>query len=235
MKTTAVFFYMTFVFSICISSAQGQIPILESEAILDKLRLNKGINGVETLQYSNLTGDPYLFKDFKKGKLVVLSGAKFDVTIRYDIYANEMHLQNKGEIFAIIHPEKVNRIETDSLTFIYSKLIKSQGEETTKDGSYFILQADGKCKLLIKKNMRIQDPEPPKLYQDAKPPKFVNTSDTYYLKLKDASAVRIKNEKDLFAVLGDEEKALSQFIHSNRLKIKNLEDLVKIVTYYNGL
>ena len=103
MKTTAVFFYMTFVFSICISSAQGQIPILESEAILDKLRLNKGINGVETLQYSNLSGDPYLFKDFKKGKLVVLSGAKFDVTIRYDIYANEMHLQNKGEIFAIIH------------------------------------------------------------------------------------------------------------------------------------
>ncbi len=233
MKTTAVFFCVTFVF--CISFAQGQIPILESEAILDKLRLNKGINGVETLQYSNLNGDPYIFKDFRKGKLVVLSGAKFDIAIRYDIYANEMHLQNKGEIFAIIHPEKVNRIETDSLTFIYSKFIKSPGEETTKDGSYFILQADGKCKLLIKKNMRIQDPEPPKLYQDAKPPKFVATSDTYYLKLKDASAARIKNEKDLFAVLGDQEAALDKFIRSNKLRIKNAEDLAKIVTYYNGL
>ena len=235
MKSTTTIIILAVVLSLSIYSANAQTPILESEVILDKLRLNKGINGEETLQYSNLSGDPYLFKNFKKGKLVVYSGTKYDVNIRYDIFANAMHLENKGEVFAIIHPEKVMMLETDSLNFIFSKIIQSPDEKATNDGSYFILKADGKCRMLIKKNIRIQDSEPPILIEEAKPPKFVVTNDTYYLKLKDAGAVRVKNDKDLFSVLGEQEAALTKFIRSNKLKIKNVEDLAKIVTYYNSL
>lgn len=97
------------------------------------------------------------------------------------------------------------------------------------------MKADGKCKLLVKKNIRLQESEPPKLYQDAKPPKFILTKDTYYLKLKDESAVKIRNEKELLSVLGDQKGELSKYISLNKLDIKDVEDMSRIVSYYNGL
>ena len=89
--------------------------------------------------------------------------------------------------------------------------------------------------LLIKKNIRVQDAEPAKLYQEAKPPKFVATADTYYLKPEGKSAVRIKNKKDLLTVLADKSDALDSYISSNKLGVKEIEDLAKIVAYYNSL
>jgi hypothetical protein len=219
-----------------ISIVQSQIPVSGSDMLLDKLRLNKGINGVEPTLYANINGDPFIFKDFAKGKLIVVnSDEKFDVLIRYDTYANEMHFKVKNEIYAIIHPEKVKAIETDSLKFIYSKFSKSPGEESAKDGSYFIVKADGKCKLLIKKSVRIQDAEPTKLYVEAKPAKFIPLKDAYYLKLKDENSIKIRNEKELLTLLADQNQALAIFIKSNKLDVKNIEDLTRIIAYYNQL
>lgn len=235
MKLFKAFIATFFLLSLNICNIQAQMVVVGSESILDRLRLNKGINGVETALYSNINGDPYIFKGFQKGTLTVNSGEKFEVNLRYDIYANEMHLKDKNEIYAIIHPEKVKLIEIDSLRFIYCGDIKSSEEETPKEGLYFILKTDGRCKLLVKKNIRVQDAEPPKLYQEAKPAKFILTNDTYFLKLEDKSAVKIKNKKELLSVLNDQKEALNVFMSSNKLDVKTVKDLIKIVTFYNGL
>jgi len=215
--------------------AKSQIPVAGSETLLDKLRLNKATNGDVTTLYADVNGNPYLFKDFKKGQLIVNSGGKFDVFVRYDMYANEMHIKNNGEVYAIIYPEKVKSIEVDSLKFIYSRYVNSSGEEPAKIGCYFIVKADGKCKLLVKKNIRIQDAEQPKLYVDAKPAKFIPSNDTYYLKPKAQNALKIRNEKDLLSSLADQKVALNKFMKSNKLRIKDIDDLIKIVNYYNSL
>jgi hypothetical protein len=220
-------------FNVQISLSHAQVPIFGSETILEKLRLNKGLAGSDGATYVDIAGDPYIFKTFTKGIMVLTDGKTFDILVRYDIYANQIHFKVKNEIFAVIHPENVALIEADSLKFIYSKYVKSSGEETSKDYSYFILKADGVCKFLIKKEMRIQDAVPPQLYQDAKPAKFILTDDSYYLKLQDKPAVRIKNEKELLLVLTARKDELTSFIHSNKLKTKDVEDLVKIVSYYN--
>lgn len=233
MNKFKLFAFVVGLFIIQFSVAYAQVPVDGSEILLDKLRLNKGINGEETTLYSNLNGDPYLFKDYEKGVLVVNSGTKFDVNVRYDIFANEIHLKDKEAEYAIIHPEKVKFIEVGGLKFIYSPYIKSATDKNTKEGGYFIVKADGACQLLIKKNLRIQDAEPAKLYQEPKPAKFIHTDDTYYVKLKDETAVRIRNEKELLDVLSDQKVALSKFIKSNRLGSKDVEDLYKIVTFYN--
>jgi len=235
MKKLGLFFFAFGLFMINSALCQSQILMVGSEDILDKMRLNKGVNGIETIPYANIKGDPYYFKDFQKGKLIVNTGQKVDVNLRYDIYANEMHINNNNEIYAIIHPEKIKLIEVDSIKFIYSDYVKSPDDKTPGKGSYFILETAGKCNLLLKKNIRIQDAEPAKLYQDAKPPKFILTTDTYYLKTGDNPAVRIKSKNDLISMLSDKKDALLRYISSEKLGTKNVEDLVKIVSYYNGL
>jgi hypothetical protein len=216
----------------------SQNVVAGSDDLLFKLRLNKGINGIENATYSSIVGNPYIFRDFRKGKLIVNSGEEFNVNIRYDIYAAEMHLKDNNQIYAIIHPETVKLIETDSLKFIYSGYVKSlkrPADNTPDESTYFIEKTDGKCKLLVMKNMRIQDSEPAKLYQDAKPAKFILTNDTYYLKLEGKNAVRIRKMSELLSLLSDHKETLKKFISSNKLGIKDLEDLVRIVSYYNNL
>jgi hypothetical protein len=218
-----------------ISSLQCQVPVLGTEKVLDKLRLNQGIAGKDNIFYDDIQGDPFLFKDFVKGILIVTDGKKFSVIVRYDIYADKIHLKDNGEIFAIIQPEKVKLIEAGDLKFIYSLYVNSPGEVNSKAGSYFILKVEGKCKLLVKKNLRIQDAELPSLYSEAKPAKFVLTDDTYYLKLGENSAAKVTNKKELLALLADKKEEISNYIDSKKLKFKDSEDLAAIISYYNGL
>lgn len=213
----------------------SQLPMVGSEQLLDKLRLNKGIKGMNDIEYSSIQGDPFLFKNFAVGSLTAINGEKFNVEVRYDMFASEMHIKNNNKILAIIHPEKVKLIEADDLKFIYSQYVKAPGEKSNGYSSYFIVNADGKCKLLVKKNMRIQDAEPPKLYQEAKPAKFVALNDLYYLKINGNDAIKIKNEKELMTVLADKANELKTFIRINHLGVSKIEDLNKIVTYYNSL
>jgi hypothetical protein len=215
---------------------QSQIEIPGTEGLLDKLRLNKGIKGEVYVGYSNITGEPYIFENFEKGILILLTGDSLKTDIRYDIYADEIQLRDQNTLFALIHPERVKKILVENTTFIYSSYVNSpEAEPSSDDSSYFLVNTDGKCVLLVKKNMRIQDAEPPKLYQDAKPAKFIPTKDTYYIKLGDKNAIYVKNENALISVFEDKKAELQGFIKQNKLKTNNISDLEKIVTYYNGL
>jgi hypothetical protein len=146
-----------------------------------------------------------------------------------------MHLNDNNQIYAIIHPEKVKLIEVEDFKFIYSKYDKGVSDKTQRDGSYFILKVDGNCQLLIKRNIRIQDAEPPKLYQDAKPAKFINLADTYYIKSQDNSAIQIKSKNVLLSVMEPQKDKVISFINSEKLGVKKVEDLEKIISFYNSL
>lgn len=235
MKNVILFLTIIFIFIIGNLTAQSQVTVTNSEDILDKLRLNKSIAGNEAASYSEINGSPFFNNDFSKGTVTIISGEKSDAYIRYDVYANEMQIKSRGDIFAIVHPEELKQIEVDGVILVYSNFNKEQNDANTKDGSYFILKADGKCQLLVKKNIRIQDPEPPKLYQDAKPAKFVPVKDTYYLKINEKPAVKIENKKDLLLVLEDQKQAIDKFVSSNKTGYKSEEDLAKVVSFYNGL
>ena len=220
---------------VSISNAQSQALVYGSDILLDKLRLNKSTEGIADTYYSDIEGDPYLYKDFQKAKLSMTSGEIYDVDIRYDIYAGELHLRVKGIIYVITNYNQFQYAEIDNNKFVYSDYKLTPGTENVSGSTYFILLTEGRCKLLAKMNIRIQDPEPPKLYQDAKPAKFILKDDTYYLKLGESSAVKIKGKKDLLEILDDQQNKLKTFIKSNKLSTSKSEDLIKIISFYNDL
>ena len=73
------------------------------------------------------------------------------------------------------------------------------------------------------------------MLKDARPAKFIHLPDTYYLKQEGKSAVRIKSLKDITAVMADRKKDIENMIRSEKLGVKEADDLVKIVTFYNNL
>jgi len=222
--------------TLSVFSANSQIIVPQSDDLLDKLRLNKSISGIRDVPYSEITGDPYMYGDFHSGEFFLSAGAKVNLDLRYDIYADQIHIRDKkNNIYALIHPDKLSLIVIDTVKFVYSPVQKSKNDKVSKEDSYFILKSDGKCKLLVKKNLRIQDAEPPKPYLNAKPAKFIQTEDTYYLKLQDKNAVRITSKKDILNVLSDKKTELSNYFKSEKPVTKSVDDLIKIVKYYNSL
>ena len=220
---------------ISVNSVRSQNVVPGSEKLLDKLRLNKVMHGIEYETYETTVGDPFLYKDFHEGEIIFKNGETFNLNLRYDIYADQVHLKDNNLIYGIIHPEALASVSIDTLKLLYCSFVKSPADQSSEAG-YFILKTDGKCKLLVRKNIRIQDAEPPKGLQEARPTRFVAVGDTYYLRQEGKSAaVRINGKKYLLTVLEDRKEEINRLIKSEKLNAKNEADLTKIVTFYNSL
>ncbi|MGE5421268.1 MAG: hypothetical protein ACM3UT_13860 [Chloroflexota bacterium] len=202
---------------------------------MNKMRMKVGGNVLDKVNYEDIKGSPYLFPDFKPATIITYSDEAVKIPVRYDLYINEMEVKNEARIYSIAQPEIIKMIITDSIKFIYSGFTNSSGRDGPVNHSYFILRSDGKCRFLIKKEIRLQDPEKPKLYQDAKPAEFIFLKDFYYFKIGENDAVRISNKSDALAVLADKESQVGIFIKQNRINMNKVEDLQKLAEYYNSL
>ncbi len=211
-------------------SQEKLMPIRGLDQMIMELNSHEALAGRADMTYANTNGSPYLFPDFHTGKFTLKSGESCDLDMRYDAYADQMHIKIKGNIFGISQPEKVATLKIDTLCFIYSPVQK----KGNKSDFWFVVKTDGKCKLLIKKRVVLKAAEPEKPYQPAVPATFVPVGDSYYMKLNDGSAVLIKNKKDILEVLADKKNKISEFINTNKTGTKP-DDLVKIVEYYNSL
>jgi hypothetical protein len=202
--------------------------------LLSRLRLNRTMTGIEKVNYSNIIGDPFLYKDFIPGSLTLKTGETLPLYLRYDIYTDEIQFRQKEEIYVLVNTESVSVVMMDTLKFIYTRYMKSPGDISSIENSWFLLKEDGKCRLLIKKNLRLQSAEDAKPYQAAKPAKFIKTNDSFYLQPEGQNAMRVTSRKDILSILSDKSSELNKFIDSARLGAKDINDLRKIVAFYNS-
>jgi hypothetical protein len=221
------------IFLSVVFSLKSQYVVQGTEDLRMKIGIYKGANVIEPLMYSSVKGDPFIFKNFRDAVITTSDGI-FNLEVRYDMYADEMHFRDKEKIFSVEQKEKIQTIKTDSLTFIYSTSVKTQGKPDI-NGAFFIVLAEGKCRLLVRKNCSLQDPEPAKLYQDAKPAEFIKHNDSFYVKKDDGAAVLVKGAADLNPIMEDQREAIMGFIKSKKTNFRKAEDLVKLIEFYNSL
>lgn len=233
MKRILPFLLAVSILQLIITNADAQKDLYPRslDLLISELNIHSALNGRTDMTYANTAGTPFFYPDFHAAVLSMKSGESFNVEMRYDSYADQMHIKLKGNIYGLSHPDKVALIKIDTLNFIYS-LIRRNGDKT--DEAYFLLAADGKCKLLVKKRAFLKPAEPEKPYQPAVPATFMPAKDTYYLKLNESDAVMVKNKSQVLSVLIDKKDEISKFISSNKLGTR-LDDLLKIVQYYNSL
>ena len=199
-----------------------------------KLRLDRNMNSMVEISYESINGDPFLYKDFVPGDLKLKTGENIPLDLRYDIYKGEIQFRQKDGIYALINRESVSEVLIDTLRFIYLANPRPAPVNGPAESSWFIVKADGKCQLLIRKNIRLQAATTEKPYQEAHPAKFIHTKDTYYLRHESKSEVKVTGKKDLLNVLSDKEDEVSEYIEINKLGVKDVYDLVKIISFYNS-
>jgi len=211
-----------------------QITIPKIEEYLDRIRLNRAMEGMGENTYKNVEGSPFMEKEFREGRIQLKDGKLFNGKLRYDMYAGEMQFLAKEIIYAIAFPEDIEYIEIENVKFIYSPYLLTPSGTNPKE-FYFIVLMDGDNKLLAKQKVLLLDAVPAKPYVDTKPAQFTKKNDSYYIKKKNLPAVKISNRKSLISILEDKEAEVLDFIKREKISHKNPEDLKKLVEHYNSL
>lgn len=212
----------------------AQITIPEIEEYLDRIRLNRAMEGMRENTYKDVEGSPFMPKEFCEGRIQLKDGKLFSGKLRYDMYASEMQFIAKGIVYVIAFPEDIEYIEIEDVKFIYTPYLLTPSGTNPKE-SYFIVLMDDDNKLLAKKEVLLLDAEPAKSYIDAKPAQFTQKKDSYYIKKNDLPAVKISSRKSLIGILEDKETEVLRFIKKEKISHNDPEDLKKLIEHYNSL
>ncbi|UBM63101.1 hypothetical protein LA303_03775 [Candidatus Sulfidibacterium hydrothermale] len=168
--------------------------------------------------------DRYLNSEWKTGSIITTQNTKLNpVKLRYNISTGQF------EIVSVVNPKVVRRINIDGKVFVYTSY-------QTKDGaikeSYFQLLSEGDTHLLLRRNV-LRKAGKKGLYGYAP---FETVHETYFIQKGNHPAVEVKrNQKSILAVLSDENKPLEAWLRQNNINFYNINDLVRVLKYYNHL
>ncbi len=221
-------------FSLIPTQGLAQVTYWQMEDYLNQVRLDHAREGMNKNMYKDVEGSPFLPKEFREGKIQIKDEGLYSGKLRYDMYANEMQYIAKENIYAVAFPKDIEFIEIEDLKFIYTPYILALSGSDLKE-SYFVVLMNGNCKLLAKKEVLLQDAEAEKPYIPAKPARFIQKKDNYYIKKNDLPAVKISSRKSLIEILEDKKTEVLPFIKKEKISHKNPEDLKKLIEYYNSL
>lgn len=179
----------------------------------------------------NFQGSPYSNENFVKGKVILKSGVFYkNIPFRYNIYNKEMEFQKGNIAYALSNSDEIVSLEIGKDKYIYCSFENKLGEKK----GYFLVAEDGQSKLLKMEQVEFIEEQKPGAYSEAKPAYFRKTPELVYIKIKEKPANIVKRKKDLLKIFAGEEKVID-FIKKNKISARNIEDLKKLIIYYNSI
>ena len=192
---------------------------------------------INSNENSNIKGSKYINETFISTKISSMPGQIFGV--RYNVFSDEMEFQgidnkiyalNKNDVTVV-----VTFTETNDSYYIFNYL---DDNNIQKKGYFKKLNSKG-ANLLLKKNRIVffEEQASKTGYDAPKPAMYKTMKDRIYIKLGDNDAVLMPTKKSKLAkqIFPDNEKEVLKFIKSNKIKLKNEEDLNKLVEFTQTL
>lgn len=202
-----------------------QISLAENKAFLD----------LSDSEFKQIKGSPYDSDVFLLGSIFQDEQlVEKNAFLRYNIFSNEIEIKKNlsdPEYNALVrNSDMIIKIGED--VFV---LVPFEGLD--EKGAYFKIIATGTHLDLYKRSSVVytQRTFPKTSYDREKPAKFTRT-DTYYFMLKDGNFVEIPKKKSkLFKIMKRNEVEVKDFIKINHINLKEENDLIKLVKFYNSL
>jgi hypothetical protein len=182
---------------------------------------------------TEIEGSPHEVSDFVLGVVVTKSDLKYEnIPLRFNIYNDEMEFKSdEGTILSLSPPEFIDFIMIGEEKYIYAPY--AIGNKILR--GYFKVMAEGKVSLLVKQNINLKEAELPQAYKDAQPARFVRMTDDFYIRTEQSEAYPVSNKKELTGLLEDKAKEIEDYLKKNKTRFNRLEDMQKLVNYYNTL
>jgi len=177
-------------------------------------------------------GDPtgmYFNEDWKDGAAGLVDGTLMKGSFRYNIYQQKMEAIVKGDTFAFAESCELEWVQIDDRKFIYSSFVRSTYEVSN---SWFEVLVEGDCVLLLRRYIkyRVTDGD------DDHSNDHLYKLEEYYTRRGEEPGERMfLSKKSVLSQLNNHRGQVSDFLKSEKLKLKERDDLVKLFAYYNTL
>ncbi|MBC6111632.1 hypothetical protein ACFOG5_20470 [Pedobacter fastidiosus] len=184
-------------------------------------------------QYVDVSGSPYLFDAWAKGKVTTKSGKLFNVdSLKYDLIDDQLIF--KDEKGVLMHfEEPITKFEIENglggVSYFVNGLPASDGSNPS---SYFEIINKGKVSLYKRSTKTIVEDKP---YGSATVNKSFQPNNSYFV-LQEETLKKINlNSKNAIALFESKKAEMTDYLKKNKVNFKNDEDLKNLFTYFNKL
>lgn len=155
------------------------------------------------------------------------------VDIKYDQVEDQLiYRGTDGQAMNFVDKiAEFNLLTSDGNTTVFKKGFPASKGITPEN--YAEVLVEGKTKLLKRTAKHIQESRE---YNSATVDRTITSTTLYYLVGDNGEIANIsKDKKSILKALPAKSSELEQYISSNKLNLKEDQDLVKLITYYNSL
>jgi hypothetical protein len=187
--------------------------------------------------YNDVAGTPFFMDVWKYGIIITDNNSKFeDIQFRIDLKDQQVHFKKPDNTEWVIQPGSVRQITLfDSsgkspLNYLFQCGFPSIDNQNEK--SFYQILADGKIKFL--KSLRKTVYEEKDSFSGEVRKEFRQYEDYYFLVKNNME--RIKRDKEyVLAHMSDKNSQIDAFLQKNKISFKSMDDIKKLVDYYNSL
>lgn len=224
-------YLFTIISLLCIVTLNAQ-TISGLEDFYREFKSNRFKTGADLVK-PDIQGSPYENSEFIAGIVMTKSDIRYvDIPLRFNIYQNEIEFRSAdGAKLALAAPEITEFVTIGNDKYIYVPYTISGRMQR----GFFKVKTEGRASLLVRQKINLKEAEPAGAYKDAAPPRFIKMPDEYYIRIAPEEAKKVSNKKEFDTALPDKTKELEAYQKGNKLKLNRIDDLEKLVIFYNSL
>lgn len=179
-------------------------------------------------------GSPFFADEWNKGSVKLADGATFtDVQLKYNELNGALYFKNgSGKELSFTQP-----VQEFMLSVLKNDTLKQHrfrnGYTASNDPNMFYeVLCDGPVQLL-KINLKMAQES--KEYNSETATHRIIASTQYFLLIAGRMVAMKKDRKFIYQNLGNKTKEMDAFFTANKLNIKNDNDIIKLINYYNSI
>lgn len=225
-----------------LSSAQSKVSMVRTEENL--LRIAKKDGTVFTTNmdelYEGVRGTPYLFNKWKRGNVYLNNNTLIkNVNIKYNIYTDDLlYLNSSSGDSLIIDRSKIYKFEIiDKLSDDIILIEEMQTKPGKPDKKTFVrVIYDGKSKFILKYIKSFIRANYKGAYASGNKYDEYTDDQQYFIFIDENNPAKIKlNKKSFIKTLSAKEDKVKAFISMHNLTLKNENEVVELLEYYDSL
>jgi hypothetical protein len=186
----------------------------------------------------DIAGTPFLQEEWRPGSVIISSNKRYDsVKLRFNLVTQEFHFMNKDNLEIALFKGYVKSVRFyDAIPGITSTNPEFQAGfppiDQQDEGSFYQVVCKGKMTLL--KSLRKVISQEKNGFSGEIKKEYVSYED--YYTWNSGKIERVKKDKSAaLDLLADQKGKIDDFVSVNHLKMKSIDDIRKVIDYYNSL
>jgi len=214
-----------------VAAARGQTPRITSESDLLGF-MNSDLNYRQSQRewYNTVEGSAYLDTSFVEGTISV-GGTRYEgLPLRFNPYEDAVEFRREGQVRLFEpHSSRSDTVWIGEDTLL--NVVRQAGRNLTS--SFMELAGGASTRVLLFYEVLVTEPKPAQGYDEPSPARFVHRPESIFVQVPGAPAKEFRGKKSLEDVFGEDHQDLEKFAKSNRYRLRSVEEVVALCTYYD--